>query len=285
MVAQKEEIKVYNELVRSVRAYYADPPEALKVLRDWDSWPMETLRGVVQIQLKQQRPWVVGFPRWLANIYGNCLDVDVRRILLEDMDDEDFRDPRWHDGHVGLQRRLAFAVGLEDEDLDEGPFCPEVVANYNTMENISRTWPWLEAMAFVMGTECLTLNKMVKLYPDMEELETPGVTGPSMYMYRKLGLQTEDLAFIWAHDASRLEEWETGKRPERAKGAEAKHQGYIISTLTERANTDEEKRRVIKSVQTGHAIYHLRWDGVGRAMKEYLETGFTKYGPNAWKKN
>lgn len=282
MPVRQEEIKVYNELVRSVREYYSQPSEYFKVLRDWDTWPLETLRGVVQIQLKQQRLWVIGFPRWLANVYGNCPDVEVRRILLEDMDDEDFRDSRWHDGHVGLQRRLAFAVGLEDEDLDEGPFCAEVLANYHAMENISRTWPWLEAVACLMGTECLTLNNMVKLYPDMEELETPGITGPAMHMYRKLGLKTEDLAFFWAHDLSLLEEWETGKKPQRAKGAEAKHQAHIIRTLTERAVADVEKRRVVKAVKTGHAIYRLRWEGVGRAIKEYLESGFTAYGPNAW---
>jgi pyrroloquinoline quinone (PQQ) biosynthesis protein C len=273
-------MKVYNAIVESVRNFWENPPLSYRVMYRWEELSEEQLLAVMQINVKQQRPWVVGFPRWLGNIYGNCPEVEIRRMLLEDMDDEDFKDKLFGDGHVGLQRRLALALGLSEADLDEGPFVPEVMAVYHSMDNISRTRPWLEAIACVMGTETLTIGRIPKLYPDMEEYDSQkgGVTGPALKIFKKLGLKTEDLAFFWAHDLTRMAEWE-GKPVEQVpKGTEAKHQAYVIKTLTEYAKTDEQKRQVIQAAQFGHQLYWLRWNGVGRAMQEYLEKGMSPYG-------
>lgn len=37
-------------------------------------------------------------------------------------------------------------------------------------------------------------------------------------------------------------------------------------------------------VRLGHALYRLRFDGIGRAMREYLESGYTPWGPKEWRK-
>lgn len=266
------ETKVYNEIIRSVRDYYNRPPRHLELLQDWKEWPLEKLRSVMQIIIKQQRPWVVGFPRWLGNIYGNCPLVDVRRILLGDMEDEDSTDPRWQDGHVGLHRRLAVALGLSDTDLEEGPFLPEVLANYYSMEGISKNYQWLEALAGVAGTECLTLGHIPKMYDDMEEFaaERSAVSGSFLPIYKALGLSRDDLAFYWAHDESRLDVWEGKESKPKPKGAEVQHQALLIRTLTDHARDEETRRKVIRMVRLGHSIYHLRWDGIARAVEDYL---------------
>ena len=276
-------IKVYNEIIRSVKEYYADPPLHLKLLQRWREWPVEKLRGVMQIIVKQQRPWVIGFPRWLGSIYANCPVVEVRRVLLGDMDDEDFTDPKWHDGHVGLQRRLGLALGLADKDLEEGPFLPEVMANYYSMEGISRSYPWIEALACVAGNECLTLGQIPKMYDDMEEFVAAesAVSGPFLPIFKALGLSKEDLAFYWAHDESRIGVWEGKEALPKPKGAEVQHQALLIRTLTEHARTEETRQRVVKMVRMGHSIYHLRWDGIGRAVEHYLNNGGkSPWGPN-----
>lgn len=273
-------MEVYNAIVESVRNFWDHPPLSYRVMDRWEDFTTADLIGVMRINVKQQRPWVVGFPRWLGNIYGNCPDVEIRRMLLEDMDDEDFKDKLFGDGHVGLHRRLALALGITDEDLEEGPFVTEVEAVRLSMENISRTRPWLEAIACVMGTETLTIGRIPKLYPDMEDYDSKrgGVSGPALKIYKKLGFKTEDLAFYWAHDLTRLADWE-GKPVEKTpKGTEAKHQAYIIKTLTEFARTEDEKRQVMKYVRLGHRLYWLRWNGVGRAMQEYLDEGSSPYG-------
>lgn len=274
------ETKVYNEIIHSVREYYNDPPLHVKLLQKWREWPVETLRGVMQIIVKQQRPWVIGFPRWLGNIYGNCPFVEVRRVLLGDMDDEDFTDPKWHDGHVGLQRRLGLALGLTDQDLDGGPFLPEVLANYHSMEGISKGHPWLEALACVSGTECLTLGNIPKMYDDMEEFVAPesAVSGPFLPIFKALGLKKEDLAFYWAHDESRIDVWEGKEAKPKPKGAEVQHQALLIKTLTEHSRDEETRKKIVKMVRLGHMIYHLRWDGIGRAIQAYLNEG----GKSAW---
>jgi len=280
------EIKVYNEIVRAVRNFYDDPPLAHKLLWNWKEIPHDRLRGVTQIRVKQVRPWTIGFPRWLGNIYANCPVVEVRRLLLEDMGDEDFKDPIGGDGHVGLQRRMALALGLTDDDLEAGPFLPEVMAVYYSMEHISKTKPWIEALACIMGTETLTVGRIAKIYPDMEEFDSKrgGAGSGSLEIYKILGLSKEDLAFIWAHDITRLAQWEGKPVEGKPRGTEAKHQTYIIRTLTEHARTAEEKKRAVEMVRLGHALYKLRFDGIGRAMREYLETGYSAWGPHQWKK-
>lgn len=274
------ETKVYNEIIRSVRDYYSHPPRHLELLQNWKEWPPERLRGVMQIIVKQQRPWVVGFPRWLGSIYGNCPMVEVRRVLLGDMEDEDSTDPRWQDGHVGLHRRLALALGLSDRDLEEGSFLPEVLANYYSMEGISKNYPWLEALAGVAGNECLTLGHIPKMYDDMEEFsaERSAVSGPFLPIYKALGLSKDDLAFYWAHDESRLDVWEGKETKPKPRGAEAQHQALVIRTLTDYARDEETRRRVVRMVRLGHSIYHLRWDGIAGAVADYLQRG----GKSPW---
>lgn len=273
-------MKIYNEFVRSVAEFWDNPPTSHRILYRWQEIPEEKLRGVMQILVKQQRPWVVGFPRWLGNIYGNCPVVEVRRLLLEDMMDEDFEDKLGRDGHVGLQRRLALALGLTDQDLDEGPFIPEVLAVCNSMENISKTRPWLEALACVMGAELITLGRVPKIYDDMEEYDSGrgGVAGPQIEIYKALGLSKDDIAFYWTHDTSRLSEYEGRGSTDKMAGTEVKHVSYVIRTLTEYAKTEEEQKKVVDMVRLSHRLYWLRWDGVGRAMQQYLDTGSSPWG-------
>lgn len=273
-------MKVYNEFLRSVANFWDHPPLSHQILYRWKEFPLDKLRGVVQIIVKQQRPWVVGFPRWLGNIYGNCPVVEVRRLLLEDMTDEDFEDKLGRDGHVGLQRRLALALGLADRDLEEGPFVSEVLAVCYTMEHMSKTRPWLEAIACVMGTELLTVGRVPRIYEDMEEYDSGkgGVAGPQLDIYKALGLSKEDIAFYWAHDVSRLSEYEGREASGPLAGTEIKHMSHVIRALTDYARTPEEQKKVVEMVRLGHRLYGLRWDGVGRAVQEYLETGSSPWG-------
>jgi hypothetical protein len=281
-MAVADELKVYNEIVRSAAAYWNHPPPSHDLLNGWQDLPRERLRGMIQIQVKQQHPWTRGFPRWLGHIYGNCPDAAVRRFLLEDMSDEEGHAEDAGDGHIFLHRRLALALGLGERDLDDGPFVPEVTAICLAMEHISLNRPWLEALACVMGTEVLTLGRIPSLYPDMEEYDRrrAGVAPPALLeIYRVLGLQTDDLAFYWAHDINRLALWE-GREPEQqAEGTEGRHQESVIRTLTEQARTPDERRRVVEMVRLGHELFWMRWNGVARAMREYLETGSSRYGP------
>ena len=280
-MAVADEIKVYNEIVRSVAAYWDHPPETHDLLNGWQDLPRERLLGMVQIQVKQQHPWTRGFPRWLGHIYGNCPEAAVRRFLLEDLGDEEGSDEAPDEGHIELHRRLGLALGLSDADLDDGPFVPEVTAICLSMEHISLNRSWLEALACVMGTEVLTLARIPRIYPDMEEYDrrSAGVAPPALLeIYRTLGLKTDDLAFYWAHDINRLAIWE-GREPDYAsEGTEGRHQEAVIRTLTDYARTPDERRRVAEMVRLGHELFWMRWHGVARAMRQYLDTGSSRYG-------
>ena len=54
--------------------------------------------------------FAANFPRWLANIAGNCPHLDVRQYLIENMFVEEVRDPTVVTGHY--ESLVDFAVGL-----------------------------------------------------------------------------------------------------------------------------------------------------------------------------
>ena len=58
--------------------------------------------------------FAASFPRWLANVTGNCPHLDVRQYLIENMYVEEVRDPTEPIGHYESMVRFAVAVGLDD---------------------------------------------------------------------------------------------------------------------------------------------------------------------------
>ena len=52
----------------------------------------------------------------------------------------------------------------------------------------------------------------------------------------------------------------------------------VIRTLTDYARTPDERRRVAEMVRLGHELFWMRWHGVARAMRQYLDTGSSRYG-------
>ncbi len=271
--------KLYNRLIREIQNFHQNPPALTSAYRRAvEVEEVDVLKGFSKVVLLNFRPFVVSFPMWLGHIYGNCPDPEVRRLILEDMEDEDKKDPHplARDGHVGLHRRLLRALGASDEEIDNWDWAhPGILGLIHSFFEFSRNYPWLEGMAAVMSTEMTNVREIPKLYPDQIELtNTQGAGAALMWtIIKKLilagALKKEDAAFLFAHDWTLLDELE-GKPVDRAKGTEMKHAAYVLRILVEHTPPEREES-VVKMFRTGLRMFWNYFDVMGREAHAYLD--------------
>lgn len=93
------------------------------------------------------------FPRWLANITGNCLDLGVRKDLIENMVVEEVRDPTITKNHDESLVDFAVALGLDRDDVPNYGGAPITRTRRAYGDWVSRVRPWLEALPAVASGE------------------------------------------------------------------------------------------------------------------------------------
>jgi len=271
--------KLYNRLIKEVEQYHYPPHSLVSAYkRASEIEDLQVLKGFSKVVLLNFRPFVVSFPMWLGHIYGNCPEPEVRRLLLEDMVDEDKKDPHplARDGHVGLHRRLLLALGASAREIDDrDSFHPGMLSMIHSFFEFSRTYPWLEGAAAILSTEMTNVREIPKLYPDqIEQKNTQGAGAGLMWtILKKLilsgSLKREDVAFLFAHDWSLLDELD-GKPVDRAKGTELKHVSYVLKILVEYTPPEREES-VVKMFSTGIRMFKLYFDLMGQAAHQYLD--------------
>jgi pyrroloquinoline quinone (PQQ) biosynthesis protein C len=271
--------KLYNRLIREIKNYHEHPPALSSAYqRALEIDDLEILKNFSKVIFVNFRPWVTSFPMWLGHLYGNCPITEVRRLILEDMEDEDKKDPHplARDGHVGLHRRLALALGANAAELDDREsYDPRILSVIHSFFEFSRAYPWQEGLAAVMSSETTNVREIPQLYPDQLEFRDGKAAGAAVMwsVLKKLLtagiLKKEDAAFLFAHDWSLLDEYE-GKPFDRAKGTEVKHVAYMIKALTE--HTPPEKAdNVVKMFRIGIQMTWVHFDAMGRLANEYLD--------------
>ncbi len=270
--------KFYNRLIREIRRFHENPPALVSAYeRALQTDDVELLKGFSRCILLNFRPWVVSFPRWLGHIYGNCPDPEVRRLILEDMEDEDKKDPHplARDGHVGLHRRLLHALGVSDEEMEDwDSYPPEILSVVHSFYEFARTYPWQEGVAAIMSSELTNVRDLPKIYPDQIELgETRGAGAALMWtILKKLilagALRKEDVAFLFAHDWTLLDELE-GKPVDRTRGTEVKHAVYVLKALVEHTPPEREES-VLRAFRLGLRMFWSYFNTMGREGHAFL---------------
>jgi hypothetical protein len=272
--------KLYNRLLREIQNYHQNPPALVSAYRRaLEIEDVAVLKGFSKVVLLNFRPWVVSFPMWLGHIYGNCPDPEVRRLILEDMEDEDRKDPHplARDGHVGLHRRMLLALGATEEEIEN---CWDLVPAgilgvIHSLFEFSRTYPWQEGAAAVMSSELTNIRALPKIYPDQIELgDTQGAGAAVMWTITKKlilagALKKEDAAFLFAHDWTLLDELE-GKPVDRTKGTEVKHAVYVLKALVEHTPPEREES-VVRMFRWGVRLIWTYMDIMGREAHAYLD--------------
>jgi len=251
-MAQEATTRVGEGLVQLVSEFFADPPLMFKILRSQLQNPSKAKKEVMETMFLHLTPWIRNFPRWLGLIYGNCPEEKVRRLLLDNMVDEDTIDKRAGDSHPGLHRRLWKALGRDPKELDEyekHPI-PEISLVINSEYHAARHWPWLDALACVGISEMTTINPQSV---DKRFKSEPGMVSTMSALLEQLfHIPHADAAFAWVHES-----------------ADIGHAGGHLRVLEEYTPPDQENR-VIQAARTGLTWLRVYTEAVGREMEKAL---------------
>jgi pyrroloquinoline quinone (PQQ) biosynthesis protein C len=202
----------------------------------------------VKVYAMEHCVFAASFPRWLANVAGNCPHLDVRQYLIENMYVEEVRDPTEPIGHYESMVRFAVAVGLDDAWVRayQGYLITRLTTSY--WDHASRTRPWLEAFAAAAGLEIKANRTLLKRYG----------REPQSAQYRKrfktLGLP--DSALIHFHQA------------EAADPVEGGHGEMPVNILVKYATTAEQQEAVLRSLRESIQVNHFHWDAIGKRAIE-----------------
>ena len=96
----------------------------------YKSWNEGKLtREIIKDYAEQYYQHVKSFPRYISATHSLCVDIEKRKILLENLQDEENRDK----DHPKLWRNFAFAMGSnkkEIESVKEEKFTSELIENF-----------------------------------------------------------------------------------------------------------------------------------------------------------
>ncbi len=96
----------------------------------YKSWNEGKLtREIIKDYAEQYYQHVKAFPRYISATHSLCADIEKRKILLENLQDEENRDK----DHPKLWRNFAFAMGSnkkEIESVKEEKFTSELIENF-----------------------------------------------------------------------------------------------------------------------------------------------------------
>ena len=96
----------------------------------YKSWNEGKLtREIIKDYAEQYYQHIKAFPRYISATHSLCADIEKRKILLENLQDEENRDK----DHPKLWRNFAFAMGSnkkEIESVKEEKFTSELIENF-----------------------------------------------------------------------------------------------------------------------------------------------------------
>jgi len=93
-------------------------------------------RDIIKDYAEQYYQHVKAFPRYISATHSICNDIEKRRILLENLQDEENKDG----DHPKLWKNFAIAVGADEKKIEEvklEPFTKEMIDNFFTQARAS----------------------------------------------------------------------------------------------------------------------------------------------------
>lgn len=148
-------------------------------------------REAARVWLCHFHHFAAAFPRWLANIAGACPHLEVRKMLIRNMWDEEVADSRVGECHVDLLFKMGKGVGLTKQEIIGTPPLPATVLALGLWENLTRNRPWIEGLAALQILERCNDEDLAKKFGLPPQLALDG--------WLNLGLTKDDLTFFWVH--------------------------------------------------------------------------------------
>jgi pyrroloquinoline quinone (PQQ) biosynthesis protein C len=185
--------------------------------------------------------FAANFPRWLANIAGNCPHLEVRKYLIENMYVEEVRDPTVITGHYESLVDFAVALGADRQWVYDYKGSPITRWRMGYCEWASRSRPWLEGFAAITASEVSRGKEMIARVGERAKSSPKNWT--------KLNLKKKELAH-----------WESA---EEADSHEGGHGDMPITILMKYAKTQTEQDAALDAADELIQVYRMWADQVG----------------------
>lgn len=178
------------------------------------SLSLETIREYSSQYFKH----VSAFPRYLSAIHSNCDHIGTRKILLENLNDEEMGP----EDHPELWMRFAEGMGNTRDEVKNAVLMEETEELVNTFNQLSRSEDYLKGLAALYCYE--------SMQPEISKTKKEGLQ--NIY-----GIKDEEtLKFFTVH--MQADEW---------------HREVIRNLLVELCNSKEKKEDVLDAVNSALA--------------------------------
>ena len=175
------------------------------------SLSLETIREYSSQYFKH----VSAFPRYLSAIHSNCDPIGTRKILLENLNDEEMGP----EDHPELWMRFAEGMGNTRDEVKNAVLMEETEELVNTFNQLSRSEDYLKGLAALYCYE--------SMQPEISKTKKEGLQ--NIY-----GIKDEEtLKFFTVH--MQADEW---------------HREVIRNLLVELCNSKEKKEDVLDAVNS-----------------------------------
>ncbi len=175
------------------------------------SLSLETIREYSSQYFKH----VSAFPRYLSAIHSNCDHIGTRKILLENLNDEEMGP----EDHPELWMRFAEGMGNTRDEVKNAVLMEETEELVNTFNQLSRSEDYLKGLAALYCYE--------SMQPEISKTKKEGLQ--NIY-----GIKDEEtLKFFTVH--MQADEW---------------HREVIRNLLIELCNSKEKKEDVLDAVNS-----------------------------------
>ncbi len=185
--------------------------------------------------------FAANFPRWLANITGNCPHLEVRKYLIENMYVEEVKDPTIPTGHYESLVDFAEELGADRDFILGYEGAPVTKMRIAYCEWVSRTKPWLESFAAIAGNEVARGKAMIERVGERART--------SRRTFESLGLSEKALAH-----------WDSA---EAADGGEGGHGDAPLDFLETYAVTQDQQDACLAAMRERQEVNRIWSDQVG----------------------
>ncbi|MCI0449404.1 MAG: CADD family putative folate metabolism protein [Chlorobi bacterium] len=179
---------------------------------------------------KQYYHFVKHFPMFVSSVHSNCTDAETRRMLVENIADEDGYKTGTTD-HPSLWLNFAKALGISSEQAENAEVVNEVKKSINGFYELCRSNNYKTGLAALYGYE--------SQIPEVSRVKIQGLK-------KFYGIESPDaIEFFAVH-----------------READIRHSKTELDAILKNCKTEDEQKNTLNSVKKSAELYWQMLDGV-----------------------
>lgn len=186
--------------------------------------------GELQDYAKQYYHFVKHFPMFVSSVHSNCMDTDTRRMLVENIADEDGYKTGISD-HPTLWMNFANSLGVSREEAENVAIVDEVKNSIQGFYDLCRNEDYRVGLAALFGYE--------KQIPEVSQVKIDGLK-------KFYNIDSEKaLEFFVVHHV-----------------ADIYHSKSELDAIIACCKSDDDQKKVLNAVEKSAGLYWQMLDGV-----------------------